>query len=130
LGLAVQHPAVAKALRMLADDPSLSGAQIAAKLDVSLSRFARVFKADMRMSLVQYRNELRLERFDALSGAGRMNLLQAALAAGFGSYAQFHRVFRAVRGVAPREQLGRPSPAKAAARRSTVAPSRVGGRQK
>ena len=130
LGLTLRHPAVAKALRMLADDPSLSGAQIAAKLDVSLSRFARVFKAEMHKSLVQHRNELRLERFDALSGAGRTNLLEAALAAGFGSYAQFHRVFRAVRGVAPREQLGKSSPAKAAARRAKRSPSRVGGRQK
>lgn len=128
LGLAVRHPAVAKAIRMLADDPSLSGAQIAAKLDVSLSRFARVFKAEMRMSLVQYRNELRLERFDALSGARRTNLLEAALAAGFGSYAQFHRVFRAVRGVAPREQLGR-APSKSS-RAGKLAAARVGGRHK
>ncbi len=32
-------------------------------------------------------------------------LLQAALAAGFGSYAQFHRVFREVRRMTPREFL-------------------------
>jgi len=36
---------------------------------------------------------------------GRTNLLEAALAAGFGSYAQFHRVFRALRHVTPRDYL-------------------------
>jgi AraC-like DNA-binding protein len=98
-----RHPAIAAAVRMLADDPSLGGTSIAARLGVSLSRFARVFKADMGMSLVEYRNQLRLERFMSLVDVGGGNLLEAALAAGFGSYSQFHRVFHAMRGTSPRE---------------------------
>lgn len=102
-GPSARHPAVAAAVRMLTDDPSLRGGDIAKKIGVSLSRFARVFKSDTGMSLVDFRNQLRLERFLGLVDAGGTNLLEAAYAAGFGSYSQFHRVFRALRGSSPRE---------------------------
>jgi AraC-like DNA-binding protein len=103
--LTTRHPAVAKAVQMLADEPSLSASAIAAQLEVSASRFARVFKAHMGTSLVDYRNQLRLERFDKQLQQGNTNLLEAAMTAGFGSYAQFHRVFHAVRGMPPRDYL-------------------------
>lgn len=96
---------MAKAVRILEADPSRGGADIAAELNVSLSRFARVFKTGMGLSIVDYRNQLRLDRFLALVEVGNTTLLDAALAAGFGSYAQFHREFRALRGKKPREYL-------------------------
>jgi len=102
---ASRHPAVVKAVRLLERDPSLSGTDIAASLGVSASRFARVFKQEMGLSLVDYRNRLRLDRFLALVDEGGNNLLEAALAAGFGSYAQFYRVFHALRGKTPRQHL-------------------------
>ncbi len=115
-GLAAPHPAVTKAARVLADNPSLSGSDLAARLQVSSGRFARVFKSEMGVSLVRYRNQLRLERFMKIMDAGRSNMLEAALAAGFGSYAQFHRVFQAQRGTTPRAYLvrarQRPAPRK------------------
>lgn len=92
-------------LRLLSQDPSLGGKQLAAHLNISLSRLARVFKQEMGMSLVHYRNRLRLERFDVLINSGTENLLEAALASGFGSYAQFHRVFVAERGAPPTRYL-------------------------
>ena len=108
-GPSSRHPAVATALRMLASDPTLGGTVIAKELGVSLSRFARVFKSDMGISLVDYRNKLRLDRFLGLVDKGGTNLLEAALAAGFGSYSQFHRVFRTMRGTTPRSYFsGRP----------------------
>jgi AraC-like DNA-binding protein len=106
-GLAAPHPAVTKAVRVLAEDPSLSGADLAARLDVSAGRFARVFKTEMGVSLVRYRNQLRIERFVKLMNTGRSDMPTAARAAGFGSYAQFHRVFQALRGTTPRAYLGR-----------------------
>jgi AraC-like DNA-binding protein len=106
-GLAAPHPAVTKAARVLADDPSLSGADLAERLQVGAGRFARVFKSEMGVSLVRYRNQLRLERFMKIMDAGRSTMLEAALAAGFGSYAQFHRVFQAQRGTTPRAYLAR-----------------------
>jgi AraC-like DNA-binding protein len=95
------------AAAMLADDPTMDAREIAKRLEVSVGWFARVFKAEMGLSLVEYRNRLRLDRVDAMlgQGKGRTTLLQAALAAGFGSYAQFHRVFRDVRRMTPRAFL-------------------------
>jgi AraC-like DNA-binding protein len=101
------HRLVTAAVAMLAKNPAMGGKEIAAELEISASRLARVFKAEMGMSLVEYRNRLRLDRFAVLLDKGRTNLLEAALAAGFGSYAQFHRVFRALRHATPRELLRR-----------------------
>ena len=74
---------------------------------MSAGRFARVFKSEMGVSLVRYRNQLRLERFVKIMDAGGSNMLDAALAAGFGSYAQFHRVFQSLRGTTPRAFFAR-----------------------
>jgi AraC-like DNA-binding protein len=107
----VRHPAVAKAAKLFAADPSVSVADVAADLQVSPGRFARVFRAEMGVSLVRYRSQQRLERFRAIVDGGNENLREAALAAGFGSYAQFHRVFQAHHGTSPRAYLGaRPGP--------------------
>jgi len=106
-GSAGPHPAVTKAARLLADDPSLSASDLAAELQVSVGRFARVFKSEMGTSLVRYRNQLRLERFVGIMETGGRNMLDAAREAGFGSYAQFHRVFQALRGRTPGAYLGR-----------------------
>ena len=81
------------------------------------------------MSLVRYRNQLRLERFVKIMDAGRSSMLEAARAAGFGSYAQFHRVFQMLRGTTPRAFLGRggeppPAPRKRSSR--ALAPDRGG----
>jgi AraC-like DNA-binding protein len=101
-----RHPAVAKAAKMFAADPSMPVADVAADLQVSPGRFARVFRTEMGISLVHYRNQQRLERFRAIVDGGNENLRAAALAAGFGSYAQFHRVFQAHHGTSPRAYLG------------------------
>ena len=98
---------VTTAAAMLAEDTALDAGRIARRLEVSAGWFARIFKAEMGMSLVEYRNRLRLDRVDALLDQGSRTLLQAAREAGFGSYAQFHRIFRKLRGVTPREYLRR-----------------------
>ncbi len=98
-----RHPAIAAAVKLLQEDPSLGGEAIAKKLGVSFSRFARVFKQGMGVSIVEHRNQLRLDHFMSLVDSGGSNLLEAALASGFGSYSQFHRVFRMHQGKSPRE---------------------------
>jgi AraC-like DNA-binding protein len=96
---------VSATVEMLQRDPRMGGKEIAAALNISLSRLARVFKTLKGMSLVEYRNGLRLDRFVALLDGGSTNLLDAALESGFGSYAQFHRVFRARLQATPRDYL-------------------------
>ncbi|MGH7992300.1 MAG: helix-turn-helix domain-containing protein, partial [Limisphaerales bacterium] len=54
------------------------------------------------VALADFRNRQRIERFLQLYGTGqRLTMLNAALAAGFGSYPQFHRVFKRVLGCSP-----------------------------
>jgi AraC-like DNA-binding protein len=98
---------ITAAVPLLEQDPSIGGKTLASRLGVSVGRFVRVFKAEMGMSLVEYRNRLRLDRFEALLANGRANMLETARAAGFGSYVQFLRVFRARRRMTPREYLRR-----------------------
>jgi AraC-like DNA-binding protein len=102
---------VAAVARALAGDPSLSVAALAKVHGVSQSRLARRFKSEMGLSLVEHRNRLRMARFFSLLGPDGRDLLEAALDAGFGSYAQFHRVFRALHGGSPREYLRARRPA-------------------
>jgi AraC-like DNA-binding protein len=99
------HPVVCRALAELGKDPTLDGQVLGRRLGMSPSRLLRVFKAEVGISLVEYRNRLRLERFFTLVEQGGGNLLEAALEAGFGSYSQFHRVFRELIGTTPREYL-------------------------
>jgi AraC-like DNA-binding protein len=96
-----RSPAVVKAAQLLANDPAMTGEELGSRLRLSSSRVARLFKSEMGMSLVEYRNRLRLERLSTLLDQRGDNLLEAALEAGFGSYAQFHRVFLALRGTTP-----------------------------
>jgi AraC-like DNA-binding protein len=102
---------VASSIEMLEKDPTLGGKELAAALDVPLAQVSRVFKILMGVSLVEYRNRLRFDRFRDLIHRGTDSLLGAAMQAGFGSYAQFYRVCRARLHASPREYALRPRPA-------------------
>jgi transcriptional regulator GlxA family with amidase domain len=96
---------VAKVLRALHDDASVSSRTLAVKLGVSTSHLSTAFHEQMGVSLTRYRNRLRIERFFTECDPCGGNLLQAALYAGFGSYPQFHRVFRELLHATPRDYL-------------------------
>jgi AraC-like DNA-binding protein len=102
---------VRRAVAALNEDPTISADKLAARLVVSSARLARAFRAELGLSLVQYRNRLRLERFFGLVERRGGKFSEAAQTAGFGSYAQFHRIFRQHVGVTPRDYLtsGRPA---------------------
>jgi methylphosphotriester-DNA--protein-cysteine methyltransferase len=103
-----QSPAVRRVLEALREDPLRSGERLARELGISPGYLARTFKQAMGMSLVEYRNRWRLERFASALGQSGGTLERAAREAGFGSYAQFHRVHRQLTGTPPRERLRRP----------------------
>lgn len=92
-----------KVLYDLQREPQLTGDQLARRFRVSSGHLARTFKAEVGTSLVEYRNRLRLERFFVAMQTGQPSLHEAAIQAGFGSYAQFLRVHRQITGLAPRE---------------------------
>jgi AraC-like DNA-binding protein len=99
------HPAVERAAVILRDETGAQDLpQLARTAGLSPSRLSRLFKQQVGFSISEYRNERRLERFLELYGRGRrIGTLEAALEAGFGSYAQFHRVFRRAMGASPEE---------------------------
>ena len=102
------HPAVESTARLLlSDHTSYNLSQLARRAGLSPSRLSRLFKQQTGLSIVQFRNRQRMQRFldhyEVSSERGKSTLLEAALAAGFGSYPQFHRVFRQVTGCSPAE---------------------------
>lgn len=100
------HPAVEKAARIIRhENNSLSLGELAARAGLSAPRLSRLFKQQTGVALVDFRNRQRVEKFLEIYGTGqRRTMLDAALEAGFGSYAQFHRIFRRVTGYSPGEQ--------------------------
>lgn len=99
------HPAVERAARLIrAGKADASLDEIAHAAGLSPSYLSRLFKRHTGMSLSSFRQRRRLDRFLEIYGKGRRhNLTEAALAAGFGSYPQFHRVFREAFGYGPAE---------------------------
>jgi AraC-like DNA-binding protein len=100
------HPAVERAARLMLEGTNDGGLDdLAEQVGLSPSRLSRLFKQQTGLSIVEFRNRQRMERFlnQYEDAAERPTLLEAALEAGFGSYPQFHRVFRHVVGRSPAE---------------------------
>ncbi|HEX9996059.1 MAG TPA: helix-turn-helix transcriptional regulator [Abditibacterium sp.] len=99
------HPSVAKAAHALRNEGmNWNLDQLARHSGASASWLSRLFGQQMGISLTDFRNRQRFERFSELYGRGqRLTLSQAALEAGFGSYAQFHRVAQSVTSLSPRD---------------------------
>ena len=88
------HPAVETVARLLRDPDAGDLAALGRAVRLSPSHLSRIFKEQTGVSISRFRNQQRLQRFLHLYGRGRRTTaLAAALEAGFGSYAQFYRVF-------------------------------------
>lgn len=103
------HPAVARAIRLLRDAAEeQTRSELARRCGLSEWHLSKLFREQVGVSLVDFRNRCRLERFLELFGDGtRVKMSTAALDAGFGSYPQFHRVFRERMGRSPAEHAQR-----------------------
>lgn len=103
------HPAAVRALEILAaeDSPStLPG--LAARCGVSPAYLSRLFARQVGVPLARYRNAARLERFWKIHRQPPAKTLsESVYAAGFGSYAQFYKIFRETYGRGPRESFAR-----------------------
>ena len=97
------HPAIRAVVDLLRTDSSTGTlASLARIVGLSPTHLSRLFKAQTGVSLSRYRNQQRLHRFLLAYGNGNhTTALAAALTAGFGSYAQFYRVFRHQTGHGP-----------------------------
>jgi AraC-like DNA-binding protein len=106
-GAVALHPAVRKALEILSDGhDGLALPQLAKRCGASEAHLSRLFARQIGVPLARYRNSVRLARFfDLYRGPEQKTMAEAVFAAGFGSYAQFHRVFTQAHGRGPRECL-------------------------
>lgn len=97
------HPAVERAALLLRQMPTAFDlTDMARRVNLSPARLSHLFKKQTGIGLVKFRQRCQIERFLRLYGVGgKHTLTTASLAAGFGSYPQFHRVFRAFMGCSP-----------------------------
>jgi len=96
------HPAVARAVRRLGNDPAVRVSELAADAGISPDRLGRLVRAQLGQSLVELRTRRRVEVALARADAGG-TLLAGALEAGFASYPAFIRACRRVHGASPQE---------------------------
>jgi len=101
------HPKIELVLKQLnAPHHDLTLARLARTAGASPFYLSSLFRAQTGHSLPAYRARIRLARFFNLYRTHpEWRLLELALAAGFGSYAQFYRVFQRTVGQPPRQWL-------------------------
>jgi len=96
------HPAVGRAASALRANPTLSLGDVACEVGLSPGRLSKLFKSETGQGIAAFRTDQKLGRVEAAMREGERNLLRAAMEAGFGSYPQFYRCFRARYGLCPR----------------------------
>lgn len=103
------HPAISKAIEILGNEDwsgTLGG--LSRECGLSESHFSRIFAAQVGVPVNRYRNSLRLSRFwSHYRKPEQRTMTEAMYRAGFGSYAQFYKVFADAYGRGPRACLGR-----------------------
>jgi AraC-like DNA-binding protein len=99
------HPAVTRALMLMRQSDNITSlSDLAEEAGVAPTYLSRLLMEHTGRNFVDWRNRIRLDRFIETYQPG-MNLLTAALDAGFGSYARFHHVFSELVGCPPSEWL-------------------------
>ena len=101
----VLNPAVEQAMQLLKTnaEQELTLAAIASACGTSPTRLSRLFNEQLGLSIVEYKNQLKLQLFLAcLQEHREYTLSEACFHAGFGSYSQFYKVFRESFGVSPK----------------------------
>jgi AraC-like DNA-binding protein len=101
---AQRPPAVNAAVRLLETEPTLPLPDLAREVHLSPSYLGHLFRETVGCSITDFRNSVRLDRFLRHCEAG-LTLTEASSRAGFGSYAQFSRIFTARFGCSPRTYL-------------------------
>lgn len=101
------HPAITRSLALMSEKGlTLDLQQLARRCGVSESYLSRLFKEQVGVPLSHYRNSVRLRAFmEDYRRPGKRTILESVYAAGFGSYAQFYKVFSRFYGHSPREYL-------------------------
>ncbi len=116
------HPAVTRALMLMRQSDSINSlSDLAAEAGVAPTYLSRLLVEHTGRNFVDWRNRIRLDRFIEAYQPG-VNLLTAALDAGFGSYARFHHVFSELVGCPPSEWMSQIDEGKMVPKASVSAP--------
>ena len=84
------------------NDPALSVEALARRVHMSLSTLHRLFRRHTHMSVTDYVTQLRIGRASALLIGGDRPVAHIAEDAGYRNLANFHRQFKAAKGMTPR----------------------------
>ncbi|MGI9401063.1 MAG: helix-turn-helix domain-containing protein [Rhizobiaceae bacterium] len=96
------HPSVGGAIEMINEDPSLPLSAVANAVGLTHTRLGQVFREEVGLTLYEFRLQRRLEVFAEIRDREPdTNLLQAAIAAGFGDYSSFYRAYTKYYGQTP-----------------------------
>ena len=82
---------------------NITVAELAARCNLSESRFSHVFKEQMGISAVSYLSKIRIERATELLESTDMSVYDVGLAVGFETQSYFCRFFKREVGVSPSE---------------------------
>ncbi|WP_150268383.1 AraC family transcriptional regulator [Paenibacillus tepidiphilus] len=77
--------------------------EVAAHVDISVSRAVHLFKESFGISIVKYVNEVRLEMARERITFSPMPLEHVSETCGFANYTYFHRIFRSRFGMSPKQ---------------------------
>lgn len=96
---------VSKAINLLQTFPEkdYSLNELSTECGVSASLLSRLFNEQVGLSIVDYKNKLKLNQFlDYMKSNPEFSISEACYIAGFGSYSQFYKTFRQSFGVSPK----------------------------
>ena len=105
------HPSVAAMIRLISSSgKEMSLPELAGETGISYSRLSRIFKEQTGQTIGEFRDRVQVELFcELLQKTPYRTISDCAMEAGFGSYAQFYRVFKKITGRSPglfrREEL-------------------------
>lgn len=97
------HPAIEQVAQLIHQGSWEENLEsLAEQVGMAPATISRLFKQQTGLSVTAFRNRCRMDRFFTIYDQDHQpNLMNAALEAGFGSYAQFYRVFTQMMGMTP-----------------------------
>ncbi|HSJ66089.1 MAG TPA: AraC family transcriptional regulator [Anditalea sp.] len=99
------NPQVEMAIKLLRKNPEKDYglSELAMECGVSSSRLSRLFNDQLNLSIVDYKNKLKLERLlECLKENPNYSISEACYTVGFGSYSQFYKIFTKHFGISPK----------------------------
>lgn len=101
----ILNPSIEKALHLLKSFPEkdFSLSELALECGNSCSRLSRLFNEQLGMSIVDFKNRLKLEQFiNCIKTNPDYSISEACYTVGFGSYSQFYKTFKQLFGISPK----------------------------